>query len=311
MNTSEQLEFKNTLDVRNLFKYCSSRFSYYFFIFPISKLPFCVLYFFSNLLFILNYYTIGFRKKIVSQNIDNSFPHLSKKERQKIKKKFYKNIMDVFMESLKMFSISEKEALKRVTFKNTEIVDRIYDEGRNAIMMYSHCNNWEACITAPCFLKHKIMHIYKPIRSAFLNKKLLSSRQKFGVEFVTPKLVRSRMFARSGDKSFFIFSSDQSPHLTKKVHWTKFLNQDTCFLKGAETYAKAFNYPVIYAIVNRVSKGHYEMVFELIHDNPKETPDGYITEAYARLLERDILKNPECWLWTHRRWKTKKEKNIS
>jgi KDO2-lipid IV(A) lauroyltransferase len=275
---------------------------------PISKLPFKAIYIFADLSFLLIYYIINFRKKLVYQNIYNSFPNLSEADHKKIKKNFYKNIVDIFMESLKFFSIKEKQILKRVTYTNLDILEQIYDDGRNVIVMLSHFNNWEAFITSPRFIRHKVKSLYKPLRNQYLNNKILKSRKQFGMYLITPKFIKSNLNSNSKDLSAYCFFSDQSPANTKNCYWTTFLNQETCFLMGAEIYAKAYNYPVVYAGINKKSRGYYEMFLELIDDNPSQTADGFITEEYARRLERDILKNPESWLWGHRRWKHKKIK---
>lgn len=63
----------------------------YYLIYPflwiISILPFPIFYFFSDCVYVLVYYIIGYRKKTVRENIQIALPHLSKKEKLKVEKK--------------------------------------------------------------------------------------------------------------------------------------------------------------------------------------------------------------------------------
>jgi KDO2-lipid IV(A) lauroyltransferase len=101
------------------------------------------------------------------------------------------------------------------------------------------------------------------------------------------------------------FISDQTPS-RENAHWLTFLNQDTPVFMGAEKLAKKFNYPVIYCHVVKPRRGYYEIKIDIITMEPQTTPEFYITEKFNSLLEADIINQPEIWLWSHRRWKHKR-----
>lgn len=102
------------------------------------------------------------------------------------------------------------------------------------------------------------------------------------------------------------FAADQTPP-PETAYWTTFLNQDTPVFWGTEKIAQKFNYPVVYVTIRLVKRGHYEVDAELVYDDPKSTKEGEITEMHTRRLEQDIKKQPEIWLWSHRRWKHKRK----
>ena len=84
----------------------------YPFIWVISKLPFPLLYLFSDFVCFLVYTIFGYRKKVVRENIALTLPHLSEKEQLNIEKKFYHYMCDMFLEMMKTMSISQKEMEK-------------------------------------------------------------------------------------------------------------------------------------------------------------------------------------------------------
>ncbi|MBT4344716.1 MAG: lysophospholipid acyltransferase family protein [Flavobacteriales bacterium] len=283
-----------------------SRIFYYFFIIPISLLPHSFLYIISDVLYLLIFRILSYRKMIVFENLKNSFPKRSKDDLKNIMSKFYHHLCDLIVESLKGFTISENELKKRLIVRNPELVNTYAENGQSIILVGAHYNNWEIVAqTLGIYSKHKCIGIYKPLSNKFLNKKIYESRSKFGMGLVSMKESKSS-FIDDGIPKAVIFGSDQNPSNPKKAYWLKFLNQDTGVLFGAEKYSKDNNWPVIYATINKIKRGFYEVVYSLVTNNPKDEPYGKITEDFTKLIENDIVNNPQYWLWSHKRWKHKR-----
>jgi KDO2-lipid IV(A) lauroyltransferase len=224
-----------------------SGFFYYFFILPISWLPLGVLYGLSDILFFFLYTLSGYRKKIVMENLRNSFPEKSEQELNRIMKKFFRHFCDVVVESLKTFSISEKNLQKRVKPVNTSLIEHYYQKGKSVILCTGHYANWEW--PALAFIRHsnhKALGIYLPLKNKFFDKKLQDTRSKFGLTLMSVKEVSDYFEAHKNDACSYGFIFDQSPSNPKKGHWMKFLNQDTSVLTGVERYAVKYDFPVIY-----------------------------------------------------------------
>ena len=280
---------------------------YYLIIIPISSLPFPLLYGLSDSLYILFYYVFGYRKKIILQNIRNSFPEKSEKEHIEIAKKFYKHFCDLVVESLKTFTISEKEALKRVVCNNPEVINKYYDRQQSVIIAGGHYNNWELfAVAVNTLMKHKAVGIYKPLSNKYFDTKMCITRSRYGLTLLSTKKVKPFFDDNIHNLTATIFGTDQSPSNPNSAYWMKFLNQDTGVLFGAEKFAKEYNYPVIYARLNKEKRGYYSLDFFDVTDKPQETVYGEITEKVTQLLEKDIQHIPDYWLWTHRRWKHKR-----
>ncbi len=280
---------------------------YYLIIIPLSLLPFRVLYWISDGLFFLFFHVSGYRKKVVLQNIRNSFPEKSEKEHIEICRKFYKHLCDVMVESLKTFTISKKEILKRIVCNNPEVVNKFYDRKQSIIIVGGHYNNWELfAVSIGLLFKHKGGGIYQPLTNKYFEEKMLSSRGKYGTNLVPVKKVKQFFEDNKNIPIAPIFATDQSPSNPNTAYWMKFLNQDTGVLFGAEKFAKEYNFPVVYCRMNKIRRGFYTLDFFDVTDTPKETAFGEITEKATHLLEKDILTAPEFWLWSHRRWKHKR-----
>lgn len=282
-------------------------FLYYFIIIPISLLPFPLLYGLSDFLFIIFYHLLGYRKKVVIGNIQRSFPDLTHPQQQAIARKFYRHFCDLILESLKTFTISEKEVSKRVVCKNPELIDKYYHQKKSVVIAGGHYNNWELfAVAVDQLIKHKAIGIYKPLSNGYFDNKMRKTRSKYGLYMISTKVVKQIFEEERKNLTATIFAIDQSPSNPKNAYWMKFLNQDTAVLFGTEKYAKEYNYPVLYGRINKEGRGHYSFEFFEVSDHPASTSYGEITEKITHLLEQDILHLPQYWLWSHRRWKHKR-----
>jgi KDO2-lipid IV(A) lauroyltransferase len=289
-----------------------SRLLYHLFIYPLSKLPLPVLYVFSDLLYLLLFRLLGYRRKVVKTNLKNAFPEKSKREIAAIAHAFYRHFGDLVVESVKIFSISREEALRRCRVRNPELMEAYYAQSRSVILISGHYNNWElAAMTVDLQIPHQTAGIYAPLSNAFFNEKLKASRMRFGLELVSLSEVTKAMQDNQNRLTSTLFATDQSPTFSKNVYWTRFLNQDTAVFFGAEKFAREYNYPAVYGKIAKVRRGYYEVTFEIVEDQPRMAPQGAITEKHTRLLEKQILEKPQYWLWSHKRWKRKRDSSSS
>lgn len=288
-----------------------AKIAYYLFLIPLSRLPFFVLYAISDVIFFLMYYLFGYRKKVVYNNLKNAFPEKSEKELKQIQKRFYSHLCDLIIESVKGFTISTKQIMKRVSYKNNEVLNAFFDQGKNIIVVTGHYNNWEMVGTSSgSAIKHLPLGIYKPLSNAFFEGKMRKSRQRHGVLMVPMKETIDSLHKDYGRPHALMFAADQTPSNVRKCYWMMFLNQETPVFFGPEKIAKDFDMPVIYSSMYKKKRGHYEVVHQVITADPRNTAYGEITKAHVRILEEDIKLVPQYWLWSHKRWKHKRPEDM-
>ncbi len=240
------------------------------------------------------------------QNLCNAFPDLEESERVKIARRFYAHLSDLIAESIKMFSIPAADLQERMRCVNPEIPQRIFSRHTRIIIAGGHYNNWEWCgVASPFYLyPHQTISIFKPLSDSFLNKKLQQMRSRFGMQMVAMDEIKKIFSYNQHPASAIFFVIDQSPSNPSRGYWTSFLHQDTCFMTGVARYAVRNNLPVLFARIEKVKRGFYTVSFE-------EVPVANLTieqimEQLVRRLEQQIIRQPEYWLWSHRRWKHKR-----
>ena len=273
--------------------------------YAIAILPFPLLYALSDGIYFILYYLVGYRKKVVLENLQLAFPNKELNELRTIRKKFFKHFTDIFIESIKAFSIHKKTLIKRYKYTNPELIDELYDKGRSIAFMGSHQANWEWSISIPLVVKITCFGAYTRIGNSYFDKTVKDSRTKFGfIGYKTTETIKSisRNFD-DGIQGLYLLLSDQSPQVHKTFYWSTFFGVKVPIHTGAEMLAKKFDLVVINYVTRKVKRGYYETEFQLITETPKEFDNYQITDKYLRLTERNVIQQPELYLWSHKRFK--------
>ncbi|MFV0237107.1 MAG: lysophospholipid acyltransferase family protein [Flavobacteriales bacterium] len=279
----------------------------YYCILGFSRLPFRILYIISDLSFVFNYYIIRYRKGVVMSNIANSFPEKSELEQKKIVKKFYRNLSDYLVESIKGLTISKEELNKRMLFSNIEEINSTKE--RNVTLLSGHVFNFEWYVSLMLKVDYEGFHyIYKPLRSKFMNDKVNHLRRKFDAEGIPAKLTLRKVVKIPNDgKHMFYFLSDQSPKKENVKHSLRFLNQETAVYRGYEDIVNKYNQIPVYADTVKIKRGYYKTTFRKIKpEDGVKFCENELVSAFYEHLTKTIQRNPDNWLWSHKRWKFKK-----
>lgn len=280
-------------------------------IYLLSKLPLRVHYWFADwLLYPFMYHVARYRRKVVAKNLRLSFPDKTEKERKQIAKDFYHQFCNTIVETIYGFRCSEQEMRQRVVFDNMDEVNRHVDAARGGIFMLAHFGNWEWMASIQQWVSPNVteMNIYRRLKNRRMDKLMLSIRAKRGGICVEKqRVLREMVRYRANKKPVTVgLLSDQKPRPEVTRTWVTFLNQETGFLDGGEVLAKKFGFPVFYLYITRETRGYYRAQMVPLSTEPKNTQEGEITTAYARILEQNIQEQPYMWLWTHNRFKWKR-----
>lgn len=282
-----------------------------FFLKQLAKLPFWCIYLIADIFYLLVYYIIGYRKNVVLQNLKNSFPEKNKKEIKNISKKFFHHFCDLSLEAIKTHGMSEDDSRKRMVVKNADAVNKYFNQGKSVVVLTMHYNNWEWSNILGKHQKHQILAIYKPMTSLPFNIFMNKARDKFGATAIKDSLTLRTVIEkkRKNEPVFIWLAADQTPPKFHK-YWMMFLNQEALFYSGPASISKRFNYPVFFQSMKKTKRGHYETNFELLFENPSEVSENEIMKSFVAKMEEIIEKEPEYYLWSHKRWKHKRPVEI-
>ena len=279
------------------------------FAFIISFIPFSVLYGLSYLVYLLLYRLIGYRKKVTLSNLRKAFPTKSEKEIKTLARKFYRHLANVFLESIKGYSMSHKEIVKRHKIINPELLNAYFKKNKDVVVVTGHLGNWEwGSLSGGLQLMHDHIVFYQPLTNRYLDQYLQKSREKCNTTLIRNDKPLQAFRRDSKKPKVLVMVADQSPTMLIYAYWFDFFGISTAFIHGPERIARMHNLPVVYADFKLVKQGYYEVELISLVEDPSKLADGEITEIFSKVLEKKIREHPEYWVWSHRRWKrTKKD----
>ncbi len=273
----------------------------------LSRLPFWVLYRLADVLYFITCYVVKYRKKVILENLRNAFPEKSEQEIHQLMKGFYHNLCDIVVETLKLLTITDKELRKLIVVKGMDTLDEYHRQGKVILAMASHLNCWEAMAFGTIQTGIPLDVIYKPLSNKFFDKLMFTIRSRHGIQPVPMKQILREVIKKKHIPRIVGAVADQAAESPDTAYWTNFLHQETDFFMGTEKMARSFQYPIVYGDMTRVKRGSYVYTYRTLVEPPyNDIPLGAITEMYVRNLERSIQENPADWLWSHRRFKHKR-----
>ena len=275
------------------------------FILLVSKLPLKVHYLFADFLFYTNYYIIGYRKKVVFNNLKNSFPEKSDKEITEISKKFFKNFSDYIVETVKSFTMTYTELRVRVQHLNQDVFYQANSEEKNLILLTGHVFNWEWLNAITASLPQKnVFPVYRKINNSFWEDQIKKSRSNYGNTVLEANDVLKHIFRNPNDgNSAYYFVADASPHINMVDYGVNFLHQRTPAFIGYDKLATRKDFHFIYCDIKKIKRGFYQVNYYRILPDGEKFKEFEVVNKFHKLLEKTIQKNPDNYLWSHRKWK--------
>ena len=271
----------------------------------VSKLPFTLLYGFSTLTYILVFYIIGYRKKVVQNNLKLAFPSYSESQIKQIRKKFYKHLCDFLFETIKTYSLSKEEAERRFVYTNLELLNPVYQSGKSVLLWCGHYASWEWSGIISHQIPFKGYGVYKPMDNKRIDGLVRNLRGRFGPNIVSNKQIVKTLFKDRKEQvqSITLMLSDQTPRPAVAKHWDKFMGVNVPVFTGGETLANKLDLVQLYLKVEKVKRGFYTATFVPLQTETNTNDPFPITRSFLNELESQIKAQPEFYLWSHRRWK--------
>jgi len=271
-------------------------------------IPFWLIYLKADFLYYLMFYVVRYRKKVVYNNLRNSFPQKTEVEINLIAKKFYRHLCDLTLESIKGFGMTKKQLLQRYRFINPELLDNYFHSKQNFILAGAHYNNWEWPSQASGLqIPFNMVALYKPLSNKYIDDYIKRTRKQFGMALVPINETRNALTRKYEKPTIFVFIADQNPSNKKKAVWVQFLNRKTACLHGLGYYATNFKLPIVFAKARKIKRGYYTLEFSNLIIEPHKSTVEEVVTRYMNEVEKQILDIPQYWLWSHKRWKYKFE----
>lgn len=273
----------------------------------LSLAPLPLLYLVSDGLYFLGYYMVGYRRRLVRENLAAAFPEKTPDERKRIEKDFYRRLCDYAIETLKLLTISKESLRKRMVFTNPGLIEDCHARGQSLLYLTSHQFNWEWLLAAGSFaLPFPVKFVYQKMSATFAEELSMQCRTRFGAVGLERGEVAIEALRHRNELQGIAIVGDQYPgHGQDKKFPAVFLNRETVFFAAINQLAILTQYEVVYFEIERKRRGYYAATARIIGRPPYARDSEDVIQAYIKSTEDTIRKFPSGWLWSHNRWKTR------
>ena len=270
----------------------------------LSLLPFWILYLLSDSFYLLAFYIIRYRRQVVYNNLLIAFPEKSHEERQEIAKAFYHNLIDSFLESIKLLTLSEAALLKR-TSCNFDLIARLAAEGKDIQFQPGHQFNVEFynLLYSSRIKEFAFVFVYMPISNKIIDRIFYKVRSRFGSILVAATQFREQKKLFEGTQYGITLGADQNPSYIQGAFWMNFFGKPAPFLPGPANTAVKKNTAIVLVEFIKVKRGYYHFKNTLLTKDASANEPKQLTRAYRDYIEGNIKRHPSNYLWTHKRWK--------
>jgi KDO2-lipid IV(A) lauroyltransferase len=263
-----------------------------------------VRYSFAEKLGILGYHLIKKRRMIALANLKLAFPEKTDEERIKLAKENYKVLAKAYIASLWIMDYIFDETKVRV--ENYKCLDDAVAEGKGLVIASIHMGNLEASLKIT--EKYRLSDVVKAQRNPYIDEYITKNRSQLNFNMIKKsKGVSRELIKVLKNKEILALFSDHRDKGTT----VNFFGRDTIAPTGAVHFALKFKTPLIlgYSILNKDNTNTVKFTekIKLIETGNLKEDVRVNTQLLINLIEKEIKKHPEQWMWFHDRWRLSKE----
>lgn len=254
----------------------------------------------------LLYPLIKSRRRVAKENLRIAFPDKSDAELNRLVYASFENLIITFTEIFNISNMSEKQIKEYVQFENSQLLQKLYDDGRGLILLSAHYGNWEFMAMAGAYHLNLDMLIpVKLLKNWFVDRIINKNRTACGNKVINMDKAAFEMLKQLKSGKAIALLADQSAHENSDIYVSMF-GKPTLTYKAPAELALKYNIPLTFNYCERQGDGKYIIKSELVKSEDLEfTKEGVaeLTQRHSNMLEAVLRRNPAQWVWAHKRWK--------
>jgi len=250
---------------------------------------------------------IRHRRRDAFDALRRSFPEKTAPEIRAIVNGMYRNFGVNLIEILRLAGGSLDEFKDRIAIEGRETVDMALQRGKGVFILTAHFGNWD--LLGMFTVKHgyKLTIISKDLKNKTVNAMWMMLRDKFGVGII-PAHNSARASLKVLKRNELIgFILDQNRPLDQGI-FVDFFGRPACTSPGLAILSAQTQAPIVPVFIHRTPDGNHLLQILPIIEPPADREPETVraeTQKYTKIIEDQIRRHPEQWIWLHRRWKTR------
>jgi len=252
------------------------------------------------------------RRMIAYANLKAAFPEKSCRELKRINKAHFENLGMNVIELLKLPFMAKDYLGRHVKLENAGMIKSGLEKGKGVIVLTAHFGNWEIASLAAS-LNGYIMSVFaREQKYERLNNLLNEFRQSTGCKVITKGFSVKDIVKTLHSNGIVAMLSDQDAGANGV--FVNFFNRPASTAQGIIAFSAKTGAIIFPSFITRLGfDRHIARVgepLELINTGDREKDVKVNLQRITGILEDQVIRFPEQWLWAHKRWKTTPQRNV-
>jgi Kdo2-lipid IVA lauroyltransferase/acyltransferase len=251
------------------------------------------------------YFADGTHRRIAHQNLAAAFPQRTVAERTAIAKRAFEHFGRLLMELLKFATLTPQAMLARVTIDGEERARTAYAQGKGVLFVTGHFGFWELQALVHAVRVEPVAVIGRALDNPLLNRLLEEIRQRTGNTVIYRKGTLRRVLRTLQAGHGVAVLIDQHV-MSPDAIYVDFFERPAATTSAIGALALRTGAPVVPVFAMPLGAGRYRLIYEHPVDPPRADSEDAIREFAQRctdVLEMYVRRDPQLWLWMHRRWR--------
>jgi KDO2-lipid IV(A) lauroyltransferase len=247
----------------------------------------------------------AFHRDIARDNLARAFPSRSDADVRALTRETFAHFGSLLFELLKVGQISQADLLRLSEFEGSERVAHAYAQGRGVLFFTGHFGYWEMQALAQPLVAYAVSVLARPLDNPRLHELLERIRTSTGNAVIYRQGAVRRVLRDLSENRGVAILIDQHLH-SPDVVYVDYFGRRAATTTALASLALRTGAPVIPVFALPLPGGRYRFVYEHPVDPPDAaSPDAVavFTQRCTDVLEMYVRREPELWLWMHRRWR--------
>jgi KDO2-lipid IV(A) lauroyltransferase len=259
----------------------------------------------GSILGLISYTVDRGHRRVAERNVAAAFPSRTEADRRQIVRGAFGHFGRLLFQLLKFSTLSPEQMLGRVEFEGEERVRSAYARGKGVLFVTGHFGFWELQAMVHALRLQPMVVMARALDNPALHRLLEQIRTRTGNSVIyrqgTMRRVLRQLHAGAG-VGILIDQHIQS----RDAIYVDFFNRPAATTSAVAALALRTGARVVPLFALPLGGGRYRMVYEHPVEPPAEDIEDPIHEYTQRctdVLEMYVRRNPELWMWMHRRWR--------
>jgi Kdo2-lipid IVA lauroyltransferase/acyltransferase len=261
-------------------------------------------------------YQLDFRHRHIAEvNLRIAFPELSDRDRRRIARTSFQNVAMNLLEISRLPKLTRDSISSLVEYDAKQDLENFLAakaKGKGILYLTGHFSSWELLPAAHALHGHPLSFITRPLDNAPLERYLLKIRESTGNQVIYKKDSARQVLKKLKSGGAAGILMDQNTGLQEGI-FVDFFGIPAATSTSVALFALRTNAPILPGYLTPMRRGRYTIKFlspiEVQRTGDMNRDLEINTRRLNEVLEMIVRKQPECWLWGHKRWKYQPDGN--